>query len=134
MTRLLPFLAVALVGIGCQAKLTVAKSYKIPDDGEIAKILEMQAQPSAQTLTIGVKMKSGDAIDIFVLKADAIGDTYAKSTDEKKKWEAMALGAKRDTKDGTFTVKVPANTKYKVVIMQADSAKVASEFDLKVTN
>jgi RecJ-like exonuclease len=88
----------------------------------------------AQTLKVDIKLKAGDAIDLFVVKADAVGEIVGNSPNEKKKWEAGALGFKRDQKSGSFTVKVPANTKYKVIVMQCDTAKVKSEFDLNVTN
>lgn len=133
MNRVLAFAALVLAG-GCQAKLTVSKNYTLPDESDIAKILELPPQTSEQSLKISVKVKSGDPIDVFVVKSSDAGNIIGTSAKEKKEWEQKGLGSQRDLKDSSFTVKIPANTSYKVIAIQCDSAKTKSEFELKVTN
>jgi|LakMenEpi03Aug12_release.lakeMendotaPanAssembly.Ray.scaffolds.fasta_scaffold528191_1 hypothetical protein len=133
MNRVFAF-ASLMLSVGCQAKLTVSKNYTLPDDSDIAKILEMPPQTSEQTLKISVKVKSGDPIDVFVVKSSDAGNIIGTSAKEKKEWEQKGLGFQRDLKDSSFTVKIPPNTPYKVIAIQSDSAKAKSEFELKVTN
>jgi uncharacterized lipoprotein YmbA len=133
MTRILPLVALMFF-VGCQAKLTVSKTYTLPDGPTLEKPLEMPAQPSPQTLTITVNVKSGDSIDVFVLKADDFSTTTATQNDEKKLWESKALGFKRDMKSETFNVKIPANVKYFVVSCLSEKSKAKTEYELKVTN
>ena len=136
-TRVIPtFALIAITAVmGCQAKLTVNKTHTIPDEeGRIAEIFSMPAQPGAQTITIKLNVKRGSNIDVFVLPDDLVGVDVGTRPDEKKFWEGKAFGSKRDIKSETMTVKIPANTKYKVVIMQTDSAKEKSEIETNITN
>jgi hypothetical protein len=119
---------------GCQAKLTVSKSFTLPGDDGIVQIWEMPAQPSVQSIKVAVTVKSGPNVDVFVANASDIGEEIHGSPKEKKAWEEKGFGFKRDVKSETVTVKVPANVKYKVLIMQVDEAKGKSELEVKITN
>lgn len=131
--RAIPVLALVAV-VGCQAKLTVSKTFKIPDDGEIVKIFEMPAQAGAQTIKVVATVKSGSNIDCFIIPASLVGNEVGTSPNEKKTWEEKGFGFKRDIKSETFTAKVPANTAYKVLVIQSDSAKEKSDIEIKITN
>ena len=120
--------------LGCQAKLSVSKSFKLPDDLEIVKMFEMPAQPGAQSITVNVTVKSGSNVDVFVVPTSLVGMVIGKSVNEKKTWEEKGYGFKRDMKTGTATAKVPANVEYKVIVIQSDDAKEKSEIDVKITN
>ena len=120
---------------GCQAKLSVSKSFSLPqEEGKISQTWEMPAQTAAQTIKVAVNVKSGPNVDVFVVNASEISDVIDASPKEKKKWEEKGYGFKRDVKSETVTVKVPANVEYKVHIMQVDDAKGKSEIEVKITN
>lgn len=126
--------ALAIAICGCQAKLTVSKTFTLPMGDKISETWEMPAQRSAQTLKIAVNVRSGSNVDVFVVNASDIGDIIEASPKEKKKWEEKGYGYKRDVKSETVTVNVPANVKYKVHIMQVDDATGKSEIEVKITN
>ena len=129
-------IVLAFVGtLGCQAKLSVSKTFKLPDEGSNGKIFLMPIQPGAQTITVTVTVKSGSNVDAFVVPASLIpDDVFGKSVNEKKSWEEKGYGFKRDMKTGTAMAKVPANVEYKVIIILSDDAKEKSEIDVKITN
>ena len=124
-----------VTAIGCQAKLTVSKTIKVPSDEGIGNIQKMPAQPSAQTITVSINVKSGSNVDVFVLPASLLpNDEVGTSPDEKKTWEEKGYGFKREMKSGSMTAKIPANVEYRVLIIQSDDAKEKSEVELKITN
>lgn len=127
-------LAVLAGGLGCQAKLTVSKTFKLPDEAEVVKIFEMPAQPGEQTIKIDVTVKSGSSVDVFVVPANLVGAAIASDKKEKKVWEEKAYGSKRDVTAGSMTAKVPAKAEYKVLVIQSDNAKQTSEVEIKITN
>lgn len=131
-------LALLIVGSfaisGCQAKLSVSKSFTLPGEDGIVQAWEMPAQPSAQSIKVAVTVKSGPNVDVFVANASDIGEFIHGSPKEKKAWEEKGYGFKRDAKSETVTVKVPANVKYKVIVMQVDDAKGKSEVEVRITN
>jgi hypothetical protein len=124
----------AIAVAGCQAKLTVSKSFTLPNENGISQTWDMPPQPSAQTIKVAVTVKSGPNVDVFVVNASDVGDKIEASPKEKKMWEEKGYGFKRDVKSETVTVKVPANVAYKVHIMQVDDSKGKSELDVKITN
>ena len=129
------FIVALIAAAGCQAKLTVTQSFKLPDeDSNIVKTFSMPAQPIAQTITVNVTVKSGSNVDVFVVPASLVGDTVGKEPNEKKKWEDKAYGSKRDLKFGSMTAKVPANSEFKVMFIQSDDAREKSEVEVKITN
>ena len=106
----------------------------MPDGAEVAKIVEMPAQPGAQTVTVSVKVTSGSPVDVYVLKASEVGDAIAGDKKEKQSWDGKAFGSKQALTNGTVVAKVPANTEFKVVVVPADLGKEPSTVELKITN
>ena len=120
---------------GCQAKLTVSKTFTLPGEDSLNQSWEMPPQPSEQNIKITVNVKKGPSVDVFVVNAADIGDVIdGGGPKEKKRWEEKGYGFKRNVKSETITVKIPANVKYKVNIMQSDDAKDKSEVEVKITN
>ena len=131
-----PFLmiGIAFAVAGCQAKLTVSKTFTLPSDDDVSGTWEMPAQPSAQSIKVAVNVRSGPIVDVFVVNASDIGKEVANTPSERKKWEEKGYGFKRNVKSETVTVNVPANVKYKVHIMQVEEAMGKSEVEVKITN
>lgn len=137
MRSIQPYVAMIVVSAacaGCQAKLNVSKTFMLPGDDTNNQIWEMPAQTSEQSVKITVTVKKGSPVEVFVVKASDVGETVHGDEKEKKAWEEKGFGFKRNTKSDTVTVKIPANVKYKVIVMQVEDAKEKSEVEVKITN
>jgi hypothetical protein len=135
MRIVIPCVVAMIMGVaGCQAKLSVSKTIKVPDGADVAHVVQMSAQPAAQKVSVSVKVVSGSPVDIYILRASDVGDAVAGDKKEKQTWEGKAFGSKQAVTNVTLKADVPANTAFKVVVVPADLGKEPATVELKITN
>jgi hypothetical protein len=122
MVRTLVMALLLLSFCGCRvATLSIEKTFSLPEGSDPDKLLLFDPQSEEQTLTI--QLEASDEVNVGVYLKSQAADPRELSVADR---EAKAAAYKKSTKAETFTVKIPANTGYTVMVSLAPKVAKSS--------